>query len=130
MCIRDRFYICSEQKGKQQEKRINTREKQSFRSKKTPTPALTCAKLMKKINAKARTPHIPLPDGVTREIINAHFAATRLKICRNFFKFAATLFYLQQLFNLQHVPCGPPFDCVTYHFFQTICDVSLVSHQQ
>ena len=24
------------------------------------------------------------------------------------FEFAATLFYLQQLFNLQHVPCGPP----------------------
>ena len=47
-------YICSEQKGKQLEKRINTREKQSFSEswyndlRKTPTPADTCAKLMKK----------------------------------------------------------------------------------
>ena len=32
-----------------------------------------------------------------------------LKICSNYFKFAATLFYLQQVFNLQHVPCGPPY---------------------
>ena len=30
-------------------------------------------------------------------------------ICSNVFKFAAILFYLQQLFNLQHVPCGPPY---------------------
>ena len=30
-----------------------------------------------------------------------------LKICSNFIQFAATLHYLQQLFNLQHVPCGP-----------------------
>ena len=48
-------YFCSEQKGKQQEKRINTREKKKFQLKlvkwserKTPTPAVTCAKLMKK----------------------------------------------------------------------------------
>ena len=27
-----------------------------------------------------------------------------LKICSNYFKFAATLFYLQQIFNLQHCP--------------------------
>ena len=30
-------------------------------------------------------------------------------ICSNFILFAATLFYLQQHFNLQHVPCGPPY---------------------
>ena len=28
-------------------------------------------------------------------------------ICSNYFLFAATLFILQQLFYLQHVPCGP-----------------------
>ena len=30
-------------------------------------------------------------------------------ICSNFILFAATLFNLQQLFYLQHVPCGPPY---------------------
>ena len=30
-------------------------------------------------------------------------------ICSNFILVAATLFYLQQLFNLQYVPCGPPY---------------------
>ena len=29
--------------------------------------------------------------------------------CKNFILFAATLFNLQQLFYLQHVPCGPPY---------------------
>ena len=27
----------------------------------------------------------------------------------SFIQFAATSFYLQQLFNLQHVLCGPPY---------------------
>ena len=42
------------------------------------------------------------------------FAATFLNLLQpyfissNFIEFAATLFYLQQLFYLQHVPCGPP----------------------
>ena len=30
-------------------------------------------------------------------------------ICCNYFLFAGTTFYLQQLFYLQHVPCGPPY---------------------
>ena len=30
-------------------------------------------------------------------------------ICSNYFLFAATSFVLQQLFYLQHVPCGPPY---------------------
>ena len=30
-------------------------------------------------------------------------------VCSDYFLFGATLFGLQQLFYLQHVPCGPPY---------------------
>ena len=63
-------------RGKQQEKRINTREKQ-FQlklvkwSKKNANSSSHLRKINEKSKTKARTPHTPLLDAVTREIITA-----------------------------------------------------------
>ena len=68
--------VISEQKRKQQEKRINTREKQFQlklvkRSKKNANSSSHLRKMNEKSKTKARTPHIPLLDAVTREMISA-----------------------------------------------------------
>ena len=49
-------------------------------------------------------------------------------ICNNYFLFAAFSFNLQQLFYLQHVPCGPPYVMMSLPLIGTYFSVFFFLH--